>query len=349
VVCRRRRFGDGRWVGFVLALSIASVASGARAETTEPPRPPRVSLFAVTADDPLAGRLAAELAALGLDVSREVIAPTRTIEEQVRAAFSTGARAAVIADGHRTEFWVAEEGTDRVALRQELEIEGSPGLDSVLSLRTVEFLRVSLGLATELESPRAQPPGVERAAPSPVPAAPRFTLDVTSGILVGSGRIGMLATVSAGLRARLVGPFGLELAGYVPLGSDTVSTPSDGDIQTSLWLAGGGLTFAPRLEGRFSVDAGAGLLAVVMRTVGVAPPIGDTGLTDQGVGMALYGRAAARLRFADRWSFRVDVTGGSTAIRPPVVLVFNSIYPPYEVTRWGRAFVAGLGGLDVVF
>jgi hypothetical protein len=340
-----RRGGEARLVGLLVALGATLFAAAAAAEPTSPPR---VALFAVTADDPLAGRLAAELAALGLEVTREVISPTRTIEEQVRAAFSTGARAAVVADGHRTEFWVAEEGSDRVALRQELEIEGTSGLDSVLSLRTVEFLRVSLGLATELEAPPSGPPVVTRTAAPRAAEPPRFSVDVTSGVLAGTGRIGPLATVAAGARARLLGPFGVEIDGYLPLGSDTVQTTSDGNIQASFWMAGGGAMFAPRLDGPFSVDASVGLLAVVMRGVGDAAA-GAMGVTDEAVALAFYARAAARLRVAGPWSLRVDVTGGSTALRPPVILVLNQITGTYEVTRWGRAFVAGLGGVDVVF
>src|SRR4029079_333580 len=101
---------------------------------------PRVVLLGLTDDDPLAARLAAELEGLGLEVSRARIDPTVPIEELVRVALAGGARRVVGAGGRRTEFWVAEEGTDRIAMLQELETESSPGMESVLSLRTVEFL-----------------------------------------------------------------------------------------------------------------------------------------------------------------------------------------------------------------
>src|SRR5690349_23690354 len=69
-------------------------------------------------------------------------------EDGIRDLYVTGVQtcALPISDGRRTEFWVAEEGSDRIAMRQELETENTPGMESVLSLRTVEFLRVSLGL-----------------------------------------------------------------------------------------------------------------------------------------------------------------------------------------------------------
>ena len=65
-----------------LAVVVPQAPVRAQAETTgsaivTPPAPPaerpHVMLLALTADDPLAARLAAELEALGLDVSRAQI------------------------------------------------------------------------------------------------------------------------------------------------------------------------------------------------------------------------------------------------------------------------------------
>ena len=146
---RRGTFSGALPLLLALALFAPSRAFG---QSTTGDRP-RVVLFALTADDPLAGRLVAELESLGLSVVRASIDPTVEIEVSVRKALAGGVRAVVVADGRRTEFWIAEEGSDRVALRQELEIENSPALESVLSLRTVEFLRVSLGLVSAAGSP----------------------------------------------------------------------------------------------------------------------------------------------------------------------------------------------------
>ena len=83
-------------------LAEGAARAAAAAEAPAAPRP-RVVLLGATLDDPLSGRIAAELEAMGLDVTRLVIATAVPIEDQVRQAFVSGARAAVVADGHRTE------------------------------------------------------------------------------------------------------------------------------------------------------------------------------------------------------------------------------------------------------
>jgi hypothetical protein len=279
---------------------------------------------------------------MGLSVTRLVIAPAVPIEDQVRQAFISGARAAVVADGHRTEFWVAEEGSDRVALRQELEIETSPGLESVLSIRTVEFLRVSLGLA--ISGPELPPPPVVTRPPPPAETELRFSVELACGVMASTGRLGAFPTIAAALRARLVGPIGLELGGYAPVGNETLLA-ADGQIDTTVWMAGGGLVLAPRTEQRVSAEAGAGMMAVVVHSVGTpGPATMAIGSTAQAVGLALYGRGAARFRLAPRWSLRLDVTGGSTTRRTPVIHDGDT-----DVTAWGKVFVVGVGGLDVHF
>jgi hypothetical protein len=299
--------------------------------------------LSVTADDPLAARLAAELEALGLVVTRGRIDPNLPIEDLVRQALSGGARGVVVADGRRTEFWVAEEGSDRIAMRQELEIENSPAMESVLSLRTVEFLRVSLGLTSRVVAP----PPVE---PPPVvvrPAEKRAAFGVVSGFVLSTGRVAPFAAAGAGLRVRIIGPVGIELRGLAPLMTREIAGP-DGPITTSVWLAGGGVLFAPRTGGRVAFELGAGAMAAVVRGVGTAgtaaPPA--TGQGDTAVGLAFYGRAAGRIRLSPSWSVRLDLLGGSTAARRPVI---SSTDEGENVTAWGVGFMAVLAGIEVAF
>jgi hypothetical protein len=327
------------------AFAQAETSGGATVSGKRRKAHPRVVLLAVTDDDPLAARLAAELEVLGLDVSRGKIDPTGEIEDHVKQALAGGARGVVVADGRRTEFWVAEEGSDRVAMRQELEIETGPSMESVLSLRTVEFLRVSLGLVGRAAPPPPPPPPPPVAAP--VEADRRVMLGLVSGVVAATGRLAPYATVGAALRVRIVGPAGLEVRGLAPIGSQSIAGPN-GRVDLSVWLAGGGLVFAPRLA-PFGFELGAGALAVVLRGTGATDPaaVAVEGSSDNAFGVAIYGRAAARLQLSPAWTVRVDVMGGSTAPQRPNVGVVASSRE--TVTTWGLGFVAGLAGIEAAF
>ena len=318
----------------------ATIGPGAK----PPPSRPHVVLLSVTEDDPLAARLAAELEALGLDVSRGKIDPSVAIEDLVKQALTGGARGVVVADGRRTEFWVAAEGSDRIAMRQELEIENSPAMESVLSLRTVEFLRVSLGLASRpatVTPPVVSPP----VGPPPAEEDRRVGLALVSGVLVGSGRLPAFATVGASVRVRIAGPVGLELRGIAPLMAQQISGPQ-GPVDTTVWLAGGGATFAPRL-GRVGFELGAGAMAAVLRGAGTSHDL-VMPVVAYAVGLALYGRAAGAIRLSPTWSVRLDLLGGSTAPRRPAIGV-KTQSEKLTFTGWGAGFVAALAGVEATF
>jgi hypothetical protein len=340
-------------LSLVAAVGLRGAPARAQAETTgsaivsapaTQPARPRVMLLALTSDDPLAARLAAELEALGLEVARAQIDPSVPIEDLVRQAMAGGVRGVVVADGRRTEFWVAEEGSNQIAMRQELEIENSPAMESVLSLRTVEFLRVSLGLA-------GRPPPV--APPPPITARPaeepegdrRVAFSLVSGVVISTGRLPPFAVAGAGVQVRIVGPVGLELRGLAPLMTQQVRSP-DGPVDTAVWLGGGGLLFAPRTGGRAAFDAGLGAMAVMMWGSGTGAADMLAGQTDHVVGLALYARAAGRIHLSPSWSVRLDVLGGSTAPRRPIIITAAA---GNDVTAWGVAFVAATAGVEWAF
>jgi hypothetical protein len=344
VICPR---GGARLPIVCLVLLLAGLLrpAPARAQASHDGSHPRVVLLAVTGDDPLAARLAAELEALGLDVTRALIDPQVAIEDLVRQALSGGARGVVVADGRRTEFWVAEEGSDRVALRQELEIENSPAMESVLSLRTVEFLRVSLGLASP--SPRVPPPVVVPPVVPPHATDGRVSLGVSSGVVASTGSVAPFAALAVALRVRVVGPLGIELRGAAPLGTDRLSTEDD-EIEVSVWLAGGGLVLAPRTTGRLRVELGAGAMAAVLRTSGV-PRFPATGFfTDHAIGVAAYGRVSGHIRLGPHWAVRLDLLGGSTGLQRPIASRVDGTMS-VDITTWGVGFGSLLGGVEATF
>ncbi len=344
----RGRGGIQAAVAFALLAAAAVARAGPSVPGVSdlpeaPDRTPRVALLSAVANDPLAGRIDAELRAVGVDVSRAAILPAMGIEAQVRGALGAGARAVVVADGHRTDVWIAQDGSDRVGLRQELEVDDTSGLQAVLALRTVEFLRISLGLVSGPTVVSLQSPPIARA---PVPVAPEperwMAVDVSSGVLASVGGLGAMAVAGISLRAQLAGLVGAELLGYAPLSESQLSGP-EAQARTSVWLAGGGLVLAPRADRRVSFDAALGTLAIFVRSTGTSNAL-LIGSTQEETGAALYARSAARFRLAQRLALRIDLLAGATIVRP-VIAVRNGP----DLAAFGAAFAAGLGGAELRF
>ncbi|HTB59628.1 MAG TPA: hypothetical protein VLC06_17260 [Polyangia bacterium] len=335
-----------------VALVLLAAAGLARAQL-EPPdasnSKPRVALLSTVPDDPLAGRIEAELQAVGVDVSRAVLSPATGIEEQVRAALRSGARGVVVADGHRTDVWIPQAGSDRVGLRQDLEVDDTSGLQAVLALRTVEFLRISLGLVSGPPVVPLPAPPITRATVPVAPAPERWmAVDASTGVLASVGGLGAMAVAGIGLRSQLAGFFGAELCAYAPL-SDSELSEGAAQTRTSIWLAGGGMVLAPRADRRVSFDAALGALAIFVRSTGTANAP-QTGTTGDETGVAMYARAAARFRLARHLALRVDLLGGA-ALRRPVISFMSTTNPTSDrdLATWGGAFAAGLGGAELRF
>ena len=107
----------------------------------------------------------------------------------------------------------------------------------------------------------------------------------------------------------------------------------------------GGLVFAPAVAGPAAFEIGAGALAAMTWVSGTSGTNQSaTGLSDHAVGVALYGRAAGRIRLSPGWSLRLDVIGGSTAPRRPVIAIGG--VPEETVTTWGVGFVAATAGVE---
>ncbi len=251
----------------ILTIGAARLASAEKAP------PVRIALLAATPDDPLAGRIEAELRALGFQVERSAISPDLPIDELVRQQIAGGARAAVVADGHRTDVWIAAASVDRVGLRQELEVEESSGLQSVLALRTVEFLRISLGPGRRTAGAGGHRGSRrERLAPAPPPEH-----DGGGGarrVVGGAGqrrRGGAVRDRRRQLARPIVaasGAGGLRVRAAPLVRRCRTRT---NQARATVWLAGGGLLVAPRdtTARRLSGEAGAGALAAMVRATGM--------------------------------------------------------------------------------
>ena len=243
--------------------------------------------------------------------ARRSIRPS-PIEELVRQALAGGARGVVVADGRRTEFWVAEEGSDRIAMRQELEIENRPAMESVLSLRTVEFLRVSLGLVGPAAC-RRRPPSARRPR-GRAPSKRVARRPASSGIVASTGRLAPFATVGAGLRVRIVGPVGIELRGLAPLGTRRFDGPATADRHVGV-ARGRRSGASRRARGRWrrSSSARARWRPSCAAPVSAWAPNGHDRQAPSG--SRSTGAPPAASVSAPRWSVRLDVLGGSTALR----------------------------------
>jgi hypothetical protein len=311
----------------------------------------RVALLSRAADDRLAGRIGAELESLGFDVSRAALPADGSIAETVRRLLADGARAAIVADGHRTDVWIGEQGTDRVALREELEVNESSDVSAVLALRTVEFLRISLGVGGPSGLPVTVAATAAAAPPAPAFARPEdraWAVDVSSGVLATSGGLGPFVLAGASVRARFWGRFGIEAEGYAPLTSaevnDVDAAGHEAPSHTTAWLAGAGVAFAPPMR-RVAFEAAVGAMAIWIRSTAVVDAPNEIGgAVSRGTG-AGYAHGALRVRFASRFAARLDVLAGATFGRISLANITNT----RELASFGPLFAGALIGAELRF
>jgi hypothetical protein len=295
-----------------------------------------VVLFGAREDAALTTRIAAELRALGfsLQIRARAEEPARAASE-VTAALGDGARAAVEIDGGagRTAVSVADTATGRVAMKQVLEAPPAAAtLDTLLAVRTVEFVR-----ATLLGPAAGEPLAAARrgtTGPSNRPAG-RFESSFTGGAVSARGGLGTELVVGLQLGLRLGGHVHAEAFGLAPLSDKTIPVPA-GASRSVTWLAGAGLFARWPLRERGALELGAGGLAVCLRATGTP------GRTDTGWGGAAYARLGGEVAISGPISLRADVIAGDAIARPVLTLADSS-----NLAAWGRAFVAGLAGLKL--
>ena len=197
-------------------------------------------------------------------------------------------------------------------------------------------------------SPTPPPPEVVTAPTEALPSAPtppetrRWRTGLSGGIAAASGGLAPEVVLHAQVAARVAGPLHAEIFGVAPLTSSSTSNTT-GSSRSGAWLAGAGASVVSH-AGPFSLEAGAGALAVWLRSSGTpaTAPQPLTAATDSAMGAATYGRLGAALPLGHSLAARLDLLGGDVFRRP--VLRFGNVT---QAAAWGPAFLLAVAGLDL--
>jgi hypothetical protein len=299
--------------------------------------PPRVLVVRSPGDAAVSGRMIAELAALGFDVS-EVVDPTPE-QPLVEVAQTSGAVAAVRAtpSERRVELWVVDPSTQATAFEETVSIDGRP---DVLAVHAVEVLRarlVKVGLAEPPPPSRAveHPPTPEHRAAEPAPEprsgdVPLVWLGIGPAVQLSAGGLGPIPSAILDIRAAPLAS--LSLLGFVtlPLTSARVeSVEGSADLEPAL----AGLVAEMQTSGKrwtLALGAGAGVLWVDMRGANATEDY--VARSDRVTGVAGFGDVAVCRSLLDGLSTCADLWFGSAM--PRVAVRFGD----REVATWGRPF-----------
>jgi hypothetical protein len=310
-----------------------------------------VVLLGTTDDEPLTGRLASELRAMGMAV--EVRAPQiddASVDVEIDKALRDGAGAAVHIQSHASgiEIVIADPKTRSRALREVLEVglTGNIDVDAVLPLRASEFVRAMLLGPIDSGSHPTQaldvPPSITplQAGGTRLPGTRSgFGLTLSSGFAIASGGLGAQVELGLHVRIYLGRLLGLELVGIAPLTTEAVPGAAAMNARASVWLAGAAL-FARRAVGRSGgVEIGGGAMALALRVAGDAGAGWDGGAETR-IGAAAYGRLGSRLTLSRGLSLRADLILGDALRRPVASAGGPGEYP------WGYSFGVVLAGVE---
>ena len=319
-----------------------------------------VVLLGAAEDEPLTGRIAAELRALGIPIELRVVAGEEPgIDLEVESALRDGARAAVRIDAQagRTEVSIADPSSHRVALKQVLEGPPTAAMVPVLALRTVELVRATLLGAphgddghggTEATHDAAAGDAGIATSPSgragPVQPMSQLRLALNSGAIFTPGGASPQFTFGVTARFRLMPRVGVEVMGFAPLSqghivSDQLTTKG------SSWIAGGGAFWRQPTSERTAIELGAGGFAVFLQSTGNVGGRTDlsNGASDAWATVG-YTRVGGELALARNLALRLDLLGGVVFNR----LLFSETNPttPPVTPLWDRTFAAALGGVE---
>ncbi len=317
-----------------------------------------VVLLGTAEDEPLTGRIAAELRALGIPIELRVVAGEEPgIDLEVESALRDGARAAVRIDAQagRTEVSIADPSNHRVALKQVLEGPPTAAMVPVLALRTVEFVRATLlgprreeseavaarDAATGDAGIAASPSGTFNA--SQAPGMSRLRLALNSGAIFTPGGLSTQFTFGIAGRFRLLPRLGAEVMGFAPLSQGRLDF-DQAPTHASTWIGGGGLFLRQPTSEHTAIELGAGAIVAWVLTTGDAAVVTLHPQSDDAVSAAGYVRVGAELALARNLALRLDLLGGVTFLRA----VFQETKTPGapRLPAWDRTFAAALGGVE---
>lgn len=316
-----------------------------------PPQPvPTVTVYSPPSGEALAGRLQAELYAVGIEARMVPIAEEATTGEP-GARDEARAVIRIAPGGNGTEVWVADPG-GAGTLRQSL-VSTSRTMAAVVALRTMEFLRASLlpepqtarrpALAAPLP-PRSQVSALIVASPQPSEPLAESSLRISIGpaLVMSPGGLSAMGAASMRVAWNPHRVFGAELLGVVALTSAQVDT-SEGSSHFWSALAGAGGTAVLPVTSRVELDAGAGMFGMMARARGEANQsyLGGSASTYAAAG---YGRLGVTARATDHLGVRADALAGFTVQR-----LLVSVVPRGDVADWGRPLVAATLSLQAAW
>lgn len=316
------------------AIALASVAAPLRAEPAAPAptamASPRVLLIAASDTDPVAQRIADELALLGYTVERVPAELGREEPEKLMERYGAVAWARADAAAHRVELWVpsalaASSGSEGTAV-----IVSADDDAELLALRSTELLRGRLLPVERLPKPPKEsepvsppPPPTPKPGPRPAPSPseepwrPLVRLYAAPALELSPGgfppTLGVRASAELGLVWRLSAGLHAVLPTLAPSVEDVRGEAS---LRVLPFGAGLDLALTPP-ESVVGAFVGVGLDAAPLFFEGTAasPLVGQSGTA---WAAAPYAQLVARLRLHALVSLRLDCSVHVLAPEPTI-------------------------------
>lgn len=289
-------------------------------------------------DQKIAGRLNAELGALGLNV-KQVITSGDSPTTLKQIAHSAGAVAALRASPSKTgiELWVLDPRTGGTAFEEVVTLDKGRN-DELLALRAVEVLRARLlrvGVAAETheEPPPAPPPIPEIVDTRPILVTRHalLSLDVHGGFSHHLNDIGGVPVALLGLTVSPTERWSWTAMAMPPLGSTTLENDL-GSAEVTTTLLGFGTDYVI-LPGQLGLSAGAGGTLAIVAIRGTAASSPYLGRKDRIITGLPFVRTEGFLQLAQDLSLRLGLLAGLST--PPTVIRFDG----REVAPWARPLV----------